>query len=99
MGKSNSEVARMGGCRLARTVWAAGSNNLGGCRIQRREVRMNGPGSLQGGEKVALPVRDATRDMDPLFFGDLRLECPSIPEAILRSIIKNDFHLGFAGIH
>lgn len=53
----------------------------------------------QGGEKVALPVRDATRDMDHLFFGDLRLEYPSIPEAILRSIIKNDFHLGFAGIH
>lgn len=53
----------------------------------------------QGGEKIALPVWDATRDMNPLFFGDLHLEYPSIPEAILRSIIKNDFHLGFARIH
>ena len=31
-------------------VWAAGSNNLGGSGIQRREVRMNGP-RLQGGER------------------------------------------------
>lgn len=60
---------------------------------------MNGPGSLQKREKIALPVWDVTKNIDPLFFGDLRLEWPSIPEAILRSIIKKNFHFGFAGIY
>ncbi len=50
---------------------------------------MNGPSSVQGGEKAALPAQDATSVMDPLDFSDLCLEYNSIPEAILRSIINN----------
>ena len=64
------------------------SKNLNGAGVQCREVRINGPG-LQKGTKATLPSRNATSDMDPLFFDDLRLEYPPIPEAILRSIINN----------
>lgn len=50
---------------LQRQVWIAGSNNLGGAGVQRREVTVNGPW-LQGGAKATVPSRDATRFMDPL---------------------------------
>lgn len=73
---------------LQKQVWTTCSNNLGGAGVQRKGIRMNGPG-LQGGAKAMLPSRDATRGMDPLFFDDLRLEYPSISETILRSIINN----------
>lgn len=72
-------------------VWATGSNNLGGSQIQRRDDGINGPG-LQGGAKAALPVRNAKRGLNPLFFDDLRLEYPSILEAILRFTINISLH-------
>lgn len=62
--------------------------NLNGAGVPCREVRINGSG-LRKGTKATLPSRNTTSDMDPLFFDDLRLEYPSIPEAILRSIINN----------
>ena len=71
-------------------VWATGFSNLGGSGIQRREVMINDP-RLHKGAKAVLSVRDATSGMDPFFFEVLHLEYPSIPVAILRSIIKNLF--------
>ena len=40
-------------------VWVTGSNNFGGAGVQRKEVRINGPG-LQGGAKATIPTRDST---------------------------------------
>lgn len=41
-------------------VWVTGSNNFGGAGVQRKEVRISGPG-LQGGAKATIPTWDATR--------------------------------------
>lgn len=83
-----AELRQRGNAILQGQVWAPNPPNFGGAGIQRRELRINGPG-LQGEEGLAIPFREAAKGTDPIFFDDLRLEYPSIPEAILRSIINN----------
>lgn len=72
MGESHGEIVRKGSCGLARTGMGNRFKQLGGCGIQRWEVKINGLG-LQGRAKAALPIRDATRGRDHIFFDDLRL--------------------------
>ena len=68
-------------------MWAPGAPFVGNIGIQRREIRYNGPERQKTLDK--LPFRGLLQDTDLPFFYDLRLEFPSIPEALLRSVINN----------
>lgn len=56
--------------------------------VTSREVRYNG---LEEGQRVSkfLPFRGLPQGTDPPFFHDLCLEFPSIPEALLQSLVNN----------
>lgn len=68
--------------------WALGAAPVGNIGIPQREVRYNG---LEEGQRVSkfLPFRGLSQGTDPPFFHDLCLEFPSIPEALLQSLVNN----------
>lgn len=68
-------------------MWAPGAPLVGNVGIQRREIRYNGPEGQRTLDK--LPFRGPLQGTDLPFFHDLRLEFPSIPEALLRSVVNN----------
>lgn len=68
-------------------MWAPDAPLVGNVGIQRREIRYNGPEGQRTFDK--LPFRGLLQGTDLPFFHDLRLEFPSIPEALLWSVVNN----------